>query len=394
VAGTSDLLALQHALIFVEDRFLPVQFDEAKTPLRRTFGIAYRFGKWFGLDLPQDHFLIVVAHEVFGHGARLREIGATDIHYHFDVPIPYGPGGGSTAFNGDLSAIRAEVLAIDTAGIEAQNVIADWIGRQALARGALTYRESWTYLESRLDGLRYIRSVSPQSAPGHDVADFLQDFNDGCNPPVCTPLDESTLKQRALWMLADPLLAYAAYDMFVTYMVRGQISGTVPMIPLPHDLKYLPAVRFEMTPYGTEWTSEHDIVGSGRLTRVSLRFGDTGRSLAWGIGLIATDLVHVGRVAAQVSAEVWRQPALDAPPSSTALATGGLAAATLNVALGGQQTGQARSVLCWRAVTNRMGTCAANGCTPARSSASVCLSRSTERLDHRKPSTSIKSRPA
>src|SRR5262249_30598713 len=143
-SGTSDLLALQHALIFVEDRFLPAQFDET-TSLRRTVGIAYRFGKWFALDLPQDHFLMVVAHEVFGHGARLREIGATDIHYHFDMPIPYGPGGGSTAFNGDLSATRADVLAIDTAGIEAQNVTADWIGRQAFARGALTYRESWTY---------------------------------------------------------------------------------------------------------------------------------------------------------------------------------------------------------------------------------------------------------
>jgi hypothetical protein len=90
-----------------------------------------------------------------------------------------------------------------------------------------------------------------------------------------------------------------------------------------------------MTPYGTEWTSEHDIVSSSRLTRVSLRFGDTGRSLAWGIGVLATDLVHVGRIAAQVSAEVWRQPALDAPPSSTALAAGGLATATLNVGLGG-----------------------------------------------------------
>ena len=40
------------------------------------------------LDMPQDHLLMVVAHEVFGHGARFRELGDGRIRYGFDAPHP------------------------------------------------------------------------------------------------------------------------------------------------------------------------------------------------------------------------------------------------------------------------------------------------------------------
>ncbi len=81
------------------------------------------------------------------------------------------------------------VLAIDAAGIETQNLLADDISGQALARDSLSYRDAWLYAQSRLAALLYIRSVSPQSEPGHDVAQFLNHLNDGCVPPVCTPLE-------------------------------------------------------------------------------------------------------------------------------------------------------------------------------------------------------------
>src|SRR5579864_2935517 len=166
-AGTIDLLTVQRVLDIFEDRFLPPKRFDETTPLRQAFGIGYRLGKLLALDIPQDHFLMVIAHEVYGHGARLREIGVPDIRYHFDPPIPYGSGGASTEFEGEV-VTRADRLAIDTGGIEAQNVLADNIGRQAVERGAISHRGAWLYLESRLDGLGYIRSVSPQSPPGHD----------------------------------------------------------------------------------------------------------------------------------------------------------------------------------------------------------------------------------
>jgi hypothetical protein len=333
-AGAVDLLTLQRTLTTLEDRWLPpAPFDES-TPMRRAAGIGYRFGKWLGIDLPQDSFLMVVAHEMAGHGARLREVGAAPISYGFDPPIPYGDGGAVTRFSGNTSVTRADVLGIDAAGIEAQNVLADAIGRQALVPGALHHREAWLYLESRLDGLRYIRSVSPRSSPGHDVASFLEDFNEGCDPPACEPLAASTLKRRALLMLADPMLAYCAYGWAVSYLVRGRTASAAPMIPVWGDVRYLPAVRFEMTPYGTEWATEHFVLRSQRLTSVTLRVGDTGRERAWGVGVRAADVVRRPRISIGVLADVWRQPPLDAPPDASELATGALGAVTVQVALG------------------------------------------------------------
>jgi hypothetical protein len=334
LSGTADLLAVDHALAAVEDRWLPASpFDES-TGIKHALGVGYRIGKWFALDLPQDHLLMVVGHEVFGHGARLREIGAHGVSYGFDAPIPYGGGGAVTEFRGDLLVTRADALGIDTGGIEAQNVLAGTIGRHAIEAGTIGYRDAWLYLESRLDGLRYIRSVSPRSAEGHDVRSFLIDFNDGCDPPVCSPISASTLKRRALSMLADPMLAYAGYGWAYSYFGHGRSSSPVPMIPLPAGVRYLPALRFEMTPYGTAITTEHTFARDASQAMLSVGVGDTGRTHAWQIGVATANLIRRARWRADLTADVWRQPSLDTPPDAQSMETGVLGAGTLRVPLG------------------------------------------------------------
>ena len=152
--GAADVLALQRLLASFEDRVLPTRFSEA-TPPGHALGILYRAGKWAAIDLPQDSFLMVVAHEMLGHGARLREIGASGVRYQFDAPPPYGNGSAATVVDGAWphTATRADRLAIDAAGIETQNVLADDIGAQALARDSLSYRDAWLYAQSRIAGL-------------------------------------------------------------------------------------------------------------------------------------------------------------------------------------------------------------------------------------------------
>ena len=338
-AGVADVLALQHLLASVEDQLLPLRLSET-TPAKSALGVAYRLGKWAALDLPQDSFLMVAAHEVFGHGARLRELDATGISYDFRAPPPYGDGSAATSFDeGSLrNASRADRLAIDAAGIEAQNLLADDIAAESLARGFLSYRSAWLYAESRIAGLLYIRSVSPQSEPGHDVAAFLSDFNDGCFPPACTPLESQSLKDRALLMLADPMLAFSAYTFAAAYLVQGRPSSPVTMIPLTHGFGYLPIVGFAMTPFGTEWTTDHYIRAGSRLAKVSVRFGDTGTARAWGVGVRASRVAARKRVAIDMAADIWRQPPTDTSTPTAALTTGGLAAATVRLALGGTPT--------------------------------------------------------
>jgi hypothetical protein len=157
-------------------------------------------------------------------------------------------------------------------------------------------------------------------------------------PPACTPLEPQTLKRHALLMLVDPMLAFSAYEFAAAYLVRGRTAMAVPMIPLGHGLGYLPAVGFAMTPYGTELTTDHYIRSTHRLTRLSVRIGDTGALRTWGIGVQAAHVAQWDRIAVDLSADMWRQPALDALPSATGLKTGGLLAATMHAALGRRQT--------------------------------------------------------
>lgn len=339
--GAVDVLSIQRLLASFEDRLLPVRLSES-TPSKSALGIAYRLGKWAAVDLPQDSLLMVAAHEIFGHGARLREVAATGIGYEFHAPPPYGSGSAATFFDDESvrTASRTDQMAIDAAGIEAQNLLADDIAVQALLQGSLSYRSAWLYAQSRLSGLLYIRSVSPQSGPGHDVAAFLTDFNAGCFPPTCTPLESQSLKRRALLMLADPMLAFSAYAFAAAYLVQGRPSSPVTMIPLGHGYGYLPAVGFAMTPYGTEWTTAHYIRAGRRLTKVSARFGDTGTARAWGLGVRTNHVAARGRVAIDMAGDIWRQPPIDSSTASAALATGGLAAATVHLAIGRAQTAQ------------------------------------------------------
>jgi hypothetical protein len=185
--------------------------------------------------------------------------------------------------------------------------------------------------------------VSPQSPEGHDVKSFLLDFNSDCDPPVCTPLPASTLKRRALLMLGDPMLAYAGYAWVVSHMFRCQASGAVPMITLPHDLFYLPALRFEMTPYGTAVTTEHDFVSRRRLASVSVGIGDTGRERAWDVGVAASGVLQRTWLKGDVAVKLWRQPALDTPPNAQSFMTGALGKATLHIPFGGDPAARRRA---------------------------------------------------
>ena len=201
VAGAEDLVTTQHLLATLEDRWLPLKLGTERTRLSVARGALYRAGKFIALDVPQEHMLMVVAHEVFGHGARFRELGDGRIGYGFDAPIPYGSGDAYTSFSGQFPISPLAHLSVSASGIEAQHSLADALTDRAVARGRNHYREAWLYFESRLTGMTYILTASENSREGHDVADFLEIFEDACKAP-CSPLTRRYVQDRALLALA------------------------------------------------------------------------------------------------------------------------------------------------------------------------------------------------
>ena len=336
-AGAQDLVTLQNALATIEDRWLPRRLGAERTRPKLALGILYRAGKFLALDVPQDHMLMVVAHEVFGHGARFRELGDGRIGYGFDPPIPYGSGDAFTRFNGRFPISPLAHLSASSSGIEAQHSLADAITDHAVARGRIHYREAWLYFESRLTGMTYILTASPNSSEGHDVADFLELFEDACHAP-CSPLTRRYVQQRALLALADPLLYYALYGVAASYIGHGNTTGPMPLIPLGRRVRVLPSLGYALAPYGAEWSVRAAFQTTAwaqrrqrRPTNVVVRVGNTGATTTWGVKAKVADVLRIKALRISASVDVWRQPDLLAEQTSDPLHMG--AGATATVAL-------------------------------------------------------------
>jgi hypothetical protein len=285
--------------------------------------------------MPQDHMLMVGAHEVFGHGARFRELGEGRIGYGFDAPIPYGSGDAFTSFRGQFPSSPLAHLGVSASGIEAQHALADAIADGAVARGRLHYREAWLYFESRVTGMTYILTASPTSSEGHDVADFVRLFEDQCQSP-CSPLTRRHLQRRAILALADPLLYYSIYSFAGAYIGRGDTTGPMPLVPVSSHIRVLPSLGYALTPYGAEWTvrtslQTRNIEGRRRLTHVALRVGDTGVSTTWGVKARVADALTLRALRIGATVDVWRQPESIAESTASPLRTGAAILATVTL---------------------------------------------------------------
>lgn len=338
-AGAEGLLTVQHLLASAEDRWLPLKIGAERSRPGLALGILYRAGKFVALDMPQDHFLMVVAHEFFGHGARFRELGDGRLRYGFDAPIPYGSGDAFTKFNGRFPVSPLADLNVSAAGIEAQHSLADAIAERAVDRGRIHYREAWLYFESRMAGMSYILSASPTSSEGHDAADYLETFEKACTAP-CEPLTRNYVQRRALFALADPMLYYSMYGLAVSYIGNGATTGPMPLIPVGGGVRVMPSLGYAMAPYGTEWTvrtafqqEQRAKSRERRLTALALRVGNTGASSTWGITARAADVFRVRGLRIALTADVWRQPDVVADQTSDPLSTGAGAIATVVVPL-------------------------------------------------------------
>jgi hypothetical protein len=335
-AGTTDLVAIQHALSSVEDSLLPLKFGDERRRLPLLAGIGYRAGKFIFLDVPQDHMLLVLGHEVFGHGARLRELGVGHIGYSFDGPLPYSHGGAVTTFSGEVPDTPLTFLTIQMAGIEAQNVMADTIAERAFENGRLHYRESWLYFESRYLGMTYMLDATDGAAEGHDIADFARTFTDACTQAQCTPITLREIRRGAKLTLADPMLYYALYGFATSYIAEGKATSPLPMIPIGRGVRVLPSLGFQLTPFGSErllrsaFTSGSRDQGRGaRVTTVTLRVGHTGATTPLAIDVHESDVRLFWKMHVGATANVWRQPPVLADQTSAPLRTGGAAAVSV-----------------------------------------------------------------
>jgi hypothetical protein len=341
-AGASVTLTAGQVLAGVEDAFIPLRLVDDRGRMRRAANMTYRVLKLYFFDAPQEAWLPVANHELFGHGGRLRELFDGDIGYQLDAPPPYGHGGGATFFEFDREPTIEESLAVSAGGMEANGVAAEALARVVLASGRMQYRDALRYLGFELDTIDYVLSTGDRpTLPGHDVGDFLETYNEWGVANGVRPTTARTLRRRALVGLANPLFAYAIYSVGVSYAWQGSRSFGVPMIRLG-TFRYLPIARFRLTPFGTEWAIDNSVIKGGRIVEANLRIGDTPDARTWGIGAHAVPFRTWRRWTVQGGVDIWRQPDMGGAVFATfnhAVPRVALARRTFGVALqGGYKT--------------------------------------------------------
>jgi hypothetical protein len=305
-AGASIAATLGEAVAHVEDAFVPHRLFLEEGPVRRTANVTYRLLKLAFVDAPQEQWLLVVNHELFGHGARVRERFDGPVGYKIAVPQPYGGGGGSTSFIFDREPSPHELLSIHVGGMEASGVAAELLASRAIARGSMTARDALRYLGFELDTLTYVLSTDAVEERGHDVADFLDVYNGLAADVGASPLPRRTLQRDALVGLANPMLAYAVWGLG-RYIATGSSDVAVPMLTIG-GVRYLPLARFRLTPFGTEWSLVNELGGRERSTRIELRVGRAFEDRPWGVSVLQRALPVWREWTVDLAVNLWRQP--------------------------------------------------------------------------------------
>jgi hypothetical protein len=306
-AGATISATLGALVARAEDRSIPHRLFAERGVLRRPANITYRLLKYTFFDGPQERLLLVFDHEVFGHGARLRERFDGPIEYRIQPPYPYGGGGGSTSFVLDREPTPYELLAVSAGGMESTGVVAAIVAERAFVDRRMHPRDAIRYLTFELDTLRYIASTDDQGEdPGHDVGDFLETYNDlaaAAGAPALTP---RRLRREALVSLANPMAAYAAYGI-ARYWWNGATDVAVPAISVA-GVRYLPLFRYRLTPYGTEWALVNALAGRMRPTEVEVRIGRSPQATPWGIGVRQREAARWRSWTVDGAVDLWQQP--------------------------------------------------------------------------------------
>ncbi len=302
---TDNLLDAFRIAFWAKDRWVARRTEAASEDHPVALGFA-RAAELVLLDIPIASYATVLPHELFGHGARLRELGGGG-SYTFRWPPPYGfeP---STTTPSDRSVIaRPDAsLLFYQAGI----AIEAYEARQ-LARSAVTANASSHFDTGMLFGIP-IHEIFEATLPfgDNDVRHWaeLQALLGGV--PM-RAVQRRYLYSTIVATLLDPTFVYSGYDALWRFVVEGHRSGALPTLSLG-------STRLTARPHVSPvpWGLEYELLVLGRSPafgfEVHPRLGidPRDRVASAGVGVAASRIPIGSRWRAAVALDVWAQPPL------------------------------------------------------------------------------------
>ncbi len=318
VFGAQNLISAQAAAYTLQDRLIPDTLFRERNLWLKGAGFGYRMLKIWLLDAQIDYLLILAQHEMFGHGARYREMGHRENSFHLSLFFPYGDGSGFARSGTLIPGARItpqERISEIIGGNESNQVLARELSAPLLLEDRIHYRQAMLYLGARNNLPAYIWRTRLLDGSGHisagdDIASYLMEIN-SLYAGTGHSYTLRALSEQTLISLLDPLQAYALYTILVTYGVKGKKALTgIPMIRMG-KLRYLPALNFSLTPFGSCYHLEQHFVFHKRLLTADFSYGDRRFSDFFGLHLRGYRLVENRWITLHSALAGWRQPKIE-----------------------------------------------------------------------------------
>jgi hypothetical protein len=330
----------QPGLLTLDSAWRAVRLYEPRFPgvldAPRPLAIAERLAVIALVDVPLGEIVGSFQHELFGHGARGRELGfATSSQ--FIVPRPYIWVLGETSAHASTSIPRLGAASLDVraavnaAGIEANYAHGTMIARRAFRAGAWQGRgDALVYIGNRLvyspsffrsskpsgGALNAFTPVDPES--GDDVALYASVLEQQARRRGVRSIDAlARLRVAYLWNFFDPMLV-SAFFATARFVVSGEERALL-LAPQIGTTVVLPHPTFALTPFGPEhgvgvWLKRRELVAE-----LDVRGGAFGGA-RYGSAASRIEVRATPAVTLAGWAELWNQPRLvfDAGPEGTA----------------------------------------------------------------------------
>jgi hypothetical protein len=303
IAGATDVATIENILVQYEQQAIPEQLSSEDTRGSKLLGRFYRLGKSFLLENVQDALAMLIQHEVFGHGARVREFGG-EASYELHLFPPYGSGAGLTTWNFEGSLDQG--TAVNIAGIEAEELLAEDVRLRSLSDGILNYRDAYIYMIERSALTNYaLRTHSLDASGGNDIAAYIN-LVSLKNPHVTL----QNIQVNSLLNLLDPLTLTSLYGYFFDYLLKGDVHVGIPFFKIG-AVQYLPGVRVGLTPFGYNYYLENMIVSNHNPLIATIGIGTADHGTSTDLRLQVPSAWSRGRLQIGFDVNAWRQPILD-----------------------------------------------------------------------------------
>ncbi len=231
---------------------------------------------------PINYITSMVQHEVFGHGYRIRSLpyGYAEVtNYHFSIKWPdtVSHSGASTGFTISKDIGAGPLMAIGIGGIEGSSIMAKQLKMTWLQNRKINPLQANLYLYSFHDLTFYVMGTPDDNMRmENDITGYLYLLNEQYH----SSLTVSELRQQVAANFLDPMTYFAIYS-YYRYIITGK-DTRIPMISMG-DIRYLPAFRCSLAPYGIEYYFENFFLLPQTLYTY-VRYGSFASSKYYGLG--------------------------------------------------------------------------------------------------------------